>query len=211
VALSRLNSTKAKTDNEKQRKELKRDILSLSPDLFKVKRINKSAYGKMFVLLFSQLQMNALEDVHNASIEIKNLEDLIVYKKDFKKLKKEEKKNAKLKRGKKIKKLSISWIVQKPNINVPMPYLWTGYLRGVKFFPVLPRNSDSEQTFVRNRAWFWCTLCETSDSDRAAPSLSMRLGVQLRVENRDRGDTIERAALAAKDVDRCLPKRETDP
>ena len=40
VALSRINSTKAKTDNEKQRKELKRDILNLSNDLFKEKRIN---------------------------------------------------------------------------------------------------------------------------------------------------------------------------
>ena len=51
VALSRLNSTKAKTDNEKQRKELKRDILNLSNDLFKEKRINKSAYEKMFDLV----------------------------------------------------------------------------------------------------------------------------------------------------------------
>jgi hypothetical protein len=37
VALSCLNSTKAKTDNEKQRKELKRGILNLSNDLFKQK------------------------------------------------------------------------------------------------------------------------------------------------------------------------------
>jgi 5-methylcytosine-specific restriction endonuclease McrA len=91
VALSRINSTKAKTDNEKQKKELKRDILNLSNDLFKEKRINKSAYEKMFDLVLSQSRMNALEDAHNALIKIKNSEDLKVYKKDFTKLKKEEK------------------------------------------------------------------------------------------------------------------------
>ena len=57
VALSRINSTKAKTDNEKQKKELKRDILNLSNDLFKEKRINKSAYEKMFDLVLSQSRM----------------------------------------------------------------------------------------------------------------------------------------------------------
>jgi len=42
-------------------------------------------------LVLSQSWMNALEDSHNALIKIKNSEDLKVYKKDFTKLKKEEK------------------------------------------------------------------------------------------------------------------------
>jgi hypothetical protein len=45
----------------------------------------------MFDLVLSQSRMNALEDAHNALIKIKNSEDLKVYKKDFTKLKKEEK------------------------------------------------------------------------------------------------------------------------
>ena len=89
VALSRINSTKAKTDNEKQSKELKRDILNLSNDLFKEKRINKSAYEKMFDLVLSQSRVNALKDAHSALVNIKNSEGKM-YKKDFTKLKKEE-------------------------------------------------------------------------------------------------------------------------
>ena len=74
-----------------------------------------------------------------------------------------------------VKKLSISWIIYKLNIN-ERTHVWkkkcsitirlgrikrkgigifewlrTGNLRGVKFFPVLPRNPDSEQTFIRNK------------------------------------------------------------
>ena len=45
----------------------------------------------MVDLVLSQLQVNALEDAHNALIKIKNSEDLKVYKKDITKLKKEEK------------------------------------------------------------------------------------------------------------------------
>ena len=100
VALSHINSTKVKTDNEKQCKELKRDILNLSNDLFKETRINKSAYEKMFDLVLSQSRMNALEDAHNALIKIKNSENLKVYKKDFTKLKKEEKVKREIKEGK---------------------------------------------------------------------------------------------------------------
>ena len=89
LALSRINSTKAKTDNEKQSKELKRDKLNLSNDLFKEKRINKSAYEKMFDLVLSQSRVNALKDAHSALLNIKNSEGKM-YKKDFTKLKKEE-------------------------------------------------------------------------------------------------------------------------
>jgi hypothetical protein len=65
-ALSKLSSTKAKNDTEKQRIELKRNILNLSNDLFKEKKINKSAYNKMFELAVSQSRMNALQDAYNA-------------------------------------------------------------------------------------------------------------------------------------------------
>jgi hypothetical protein len=37
------------------------------------------------------------------------------------------------------------------NFWVPVAGLRTGNLCGMKFFPVLPRNPDSEQSFVRNK------------------------------------------------------------
>jgi hypothetical protein len=57
--------------------------LKSSKDLFKEKRINKSAYEKMFDLVLSQSRVNALGDAHNALIIIKNSEDLKVYQKYF--------------------------------------------------------------------------------------------------------------------------------
>ena len=90
TAINKLKRSTPKKDNDKQCNELKRNILNMSIDLLKEKKINKTAYNKMIDLSIGKARVNALEDAYNALLKIKDSE-VKVHAKDFKKLKSEEK------------------------------------------------------------------------------------------------------------------------
>jgi hypothetical protein len=79
-----------KQNNKKNIQSIKGNILLLANKLLNDKKINKSAYNKMYNLYLNKSRLDTLEDAYNALNKIKD-SDVKVHAKDFKKMKSEEK------------------------------------------------------------------------------------------------------------------------
>ena len=104
IAISFASSRNSKTEDDKQRNKLKKDIIILSNKLYNEKKINKATYNKMDGLVWGRTRRNTLEDAYKALAKVENSNDSKVFNKGYlKELKQKERLARQKEQGKKDK------------------------------------------------------------------------------------------------------------